>query len=67
MKKKENLWNLIKRMDEEAGATNPHFHLANHFFDKAAERGQQLIERHRRDFQSIRQKFTKKSSGKKPK
>ena len=37
MKKKESLWELLKRLDEEAGQFNFHLHEANRYFDSAAE------------------------------
>ena len=36
MKKKENLWELLQRLDEEAGQFNFHLNEANRYFDSTA-------------------------------
>ena len=46
MKKKENLWQLLQRLDEEAGQFNFHLHEANRYFDNAAFATQKVLERH---------------------
>lgn len=46
MKKNENLWQLLKRLDEEAGQFNFHLHEANRYFDNAALATQKVLERH---------------------
>lgn len=48
MKKKENLWELLKRLDEEAGQFNFHLHEANRYFDNAALATQKILEKHER-------------------
>jgi hypothetical protein len=46
MKKKENLWELLKRLDEEAGQFNFHIHEANRYFDNTASATKEILERH---------------------
>ena len=46
MKKKENLWELLKRLDEEAGQFNFHLHEANRYFDTAALATQKILDKH---------------------
>ena len=46
MKKKENLWELLKRLDEEAGQFNFHLHEANRYFDTAASSTRKTLEKH---------------------
>ncbi|HJS53343.1 MAG TPA: hypothetical protein VJ765_02335 [Chitinophagaceae bacterium] len=46
MKKKETLWELLKRLDEEAGQFNFHLHEANRYFDNAASSTKKALERH---------------------
>lgn len=46
MKKKENLWELLKRLDEEAGQFNFHLHEANRYFDTAALATKKALEKH---------------------
>ena len=46
MKKKENLWELLKRLDEEAGQFNFHIHEANRYFDNTASATKNILERH---------------------
>ena len=48
-KKKENLWDLLKRLDEEAGQFNMHLHHANRYFDTAADKTKKLLDKHERD------------------
>jgi ABC-type transporter Mla subunit MlaD len=49
MKKKETVWELIKRLDEQAGAFNTHMHKANHLFDTAAKETSKVLDQHQRD------------------
>jgi DNA anti-recombination protein RmuC len=49
MKKKETIWELIKRLDEQAGAFNMHLHKANHLFDTAAKETNKVLDKHQRD------------------
>jgi len=46
MKKKENLWQLLQRLDEEAGQYNFHLHEANRYFDHAAHATKTVLEKH---------------------
>jgi len=45
-KKKENLWQLLKRLDEEAGQFNFHLYEANRYFDTAASETIKLLNNH---------------------
>ena len=49
MKKKENLWQLLQRLDEEAGQFNFHLYEANRYFDKAAETTRRLLLKQEKD------------------
>ncbi len=49
MKKKESLWELLKRLDEEAGQFNLHLSEANRFFDSAAIETKAQLEKHEKD------------------
>jgi hypothetical protein len=79
MKKKENFWNLLKRLDEQAGEFNQHVNEANRYFDMAAKKTKMILTKHEKDIHSTiaevkkaLKKFTKtapagrkkKSSGK---
>lgn len=46
MKKKETIWQLLKRLDEEAGQFNFHLHKANHYFDTAASKTMKILSDH---------------------
>ena len=46
MKKKENLWELLQRLDEEAGQFNFHLHEANRYFDNTALATKKLLAKH---------------------
>ena len=46
MKKKENLWELLKRLDEEAGQYNFHLYEANRYFDNTATATKKVLEQH---------------------
>jgi len=46
MKKKESLWELLKRLDEEAGQFNTYLAEANRYFDRAAKETHSLLTRH---------------------
>ena len=74
MKKKENLWELLKRLDEEAGQYNFHLYEANRYFDNTASATKKVLERHEKrlhkligQVQKALKTFTKqnKSPGKK--
>jgi hypothetical protein len=49
MKKKENLWDLLKRLDEQAGEFNLHLSEANRYFDTAAKKTSSILARHEKD------------------
>jgi len=46
MKKKENLWQLLQRLDEEAGQFNFHLYEANRYFDNTATATKKILEQH---------------------
>lgn len=46
MKKKENLWQLLQRLDEEAGQYNFHLSEANRYFDNTAFATKKMLEKH---------------------
>jgi hypothetical protein len=48
-RKKENLWELLKRLDEEAGQFNVHLHHANRYFDTAATHTKKILDQHEKD------------------
>lgn len=71
MKNKETLWELIKRLDEQAGALNMHMHKANHLFDTAAKETNKVLDKHQRDLhktisklQKVLKKFNKETDNK---
>ena len=43
MKKKESLWQLLQRLDEEAGQFNRYLSEANRYFDTAARETNTLL------------------------
>ena len=49
MKKKETLWELLKRLDEQAGQFNMHLHKANDYFDRSAMATQKALDKHEKD------------------
>ena len=53
MKKKETLWELIKRLDEEAGQFNLHLSEANRYFDNTSIATKKLLEKHEKDMHKI--------------
>ena len=52
MKKKESLWELLKRLDEEAGQFNTYLAEANRYFDTAAKETHSLLIRHEKKLHS---------------
>ncbi len=46
MKKKENLWELLKRLDEEAGQFNTHLHKANRYFEVVSHKTEKVLKEH---------------------
>ncbi len=59
MKKKENLWQMLKRLDEEAAQFNVHLHRANSYFDSAATHTKKILTKHERDMHQTITKFRK--------
>jgi len=53
MKKKENLWELLQRLDEEAGQFNFHLHEANRYFDNAALATQKVLTKHEKNLHKL--------------
>ena len=53
MKKKESLWQLLKRLDEQAGQFNTHLHKANHYFDTAASATNKTMENHEKELHQL--------------
>ena len=49
MKKKENLWELLKRLDEQAGQFNYHLSEANRYFDVASKKTREILIKHEND------------------
>ncbi len=52
MKKKENLWQLLQRLDEEAGQFNEYLDHANRYFDTAAKETKTILERQEKKLHS---------------
>ncbi len=59
MKKKENFWQLLKRLDQQAGEFNVHLARANMYFDQAAHKTQTILERQERDLHDTIAKLKK--------
>lgn len=59
MKKKENLWDLLKRLDEEAGQFNFHLHEANRYFDNTALATQKVLSKHEKNLHKLITKVKK--------
>ena len=53
MKKKENLWQLLKRLDEEAAQFNTSLHQANHYFDSAASATTKVLQEHEKELHKL--------------
>jgi hypothetical protein len=49
MKKKETLWQLLRRLDEQAGQFNYHLSEANRYFDVASTRTREVLVKHEQD------------------
>jgi hypothetical protein len=74
MKKKETIWQLLKRLDEEAGQFNFHLHEANRYFDTAASKTSKLLKNQEKSLHQTISKarrairsFIKKNEGRKSK
>jgi hypothetical protein len=59
MKKKENLWELLQRLDEEAGQFNFHLNEANRYFDNSALATKKILEKHERTIAQIDRESSK--------
>src|SRR4030095_5076431 len=53
MKKKETIWQLLKRLDDQGGQFNPYLAAANRYFDITAAVTLQLIDQHERDMHNF--------------
>src|SRR5688572_874013 len=49
MKKKETFWQLLERLDRQAGDFNIHLSEANRYFDKAADKTRKILEKQEKD------------------
>ena len=49
MKKKESFWELLQRLDQQAGEFNIHLAEANRYFDQAAHKTQSILQRQEKD------------------
>jgi hypothetical protein len=49
MKKKETFWELLERLDRQAGEFNIHLSEANRYFDKAADATRKLLVKQEKD------------------
>lgn len=49
MKKRESFWELLERLDEQAGQFNVHLSEANRYFDTAAGKTKVLLKRHEKE------------------
>lgn len=49
MKKKETFWELLERLDRQAGEFNIHLSEANRYFDTAADKTRKILERQEKD------------------
>ena len=49
MKKKETFWELLTRLDEQAGQFNVHLSEANRYFDAAAGKTRSLLMKQEKD------------------
>ena len=59
MKKKETLWQLLQRLDEEAGQFNVHLQEANRYFDNTATATKNLLEQHENELHKLIRKIRK--------
>ena len=53
MKKKESLWELLKRLDEQAGQFNAYLHDANRYFDNPAMSAKRILDKHEKDLHQL--------------
>ena len=47
--KKETFWQLLERLDKQAGEFNGHLEEANRYFDKAADSTRKILVQHEKD------------------
>lgn len=59
MKKKETLWELLKRLDEEAGQYSFYLNEANRYFDNTATATKKLIDKHEKEIHDLIKKIKK--------
>ena len=71
VKKKETLWQLLTRLDEEAGEFNMVISEANRYFDTTEKKTRKIVQQHQQDLhKTIRKvktamkKFTRKNKKK---
>jgi len=77
MKKKESFWELLERLDEQAGQFNVHLSETNRYFDTAADKTRSVLMQQEKDLHDTiskikkalkklrRKKDTMKNNGKK--
>jgi hypothetical protein len=53
MKKKETLWQLLKRLDEQAAQFNHNLHKANHYFDSAERATNKVLDKHEKELHNL--------------
>jgi hypothetical protein len=49
MKKRETFWELLERLDKQAGEFNVHLSEANRYFDAAANKTKKILERQEKE------------------
>ncbi len=59
MKKKETIWQLLKRLDDEAGQVNAHLSEANRYFDNTAKKTKIILQNHEKDLHKTIAKIRK--------
>jgi hypothetical protein len=52
MKKKESFWELLQRLDEEAAQFNLHLSEANRYFDAAAKKTKDVLQKEQQQLHS---------------
>jgi hypothetical protein len=70
MKKKETFWELLERLDRQAGEFNVHLSEANRYFDTAATKTKVILERQEKELhdtiakvKAALKKFKKENEG----
>ncbi|HUR65422.1 MAG TPA: hypothetical protein VMZ03_03660 [Chitinophagaceae bacterium] len=58
-KKKESVWQLLRRLDEEAAQFNIHLQEANRYFDNAASKTAKILTEHEREMHKTIAKLKK--------